>query len=214
MPPPAPPQDVQRDLRAAQQQRELTEQEAAQLSAVNQRLSGENDALGAATTSLRAENEALMARADALLERQALLEQCAESLKLENSTLIGQFDRLKLKHEAEAAGFGEQLAELKAAVGGALSRFTAGDLSADQLVAFLSQMGVELRGRCVPVCQMLVPSASAAAAAAAAQCHAMAVPCCLRHLHPRLPLTPRHSCCASCPCLMSLLQQGGPQLPA
>lgn len=44
-----------------------------------------------------------------------------------------------------------QLSEIKAAVGGALSRFTQGEMSADQLVAFLSAMGVELRGRCVCV---------------------------------------------------------------
>lgn len=43
-----------------------------------------------------------------------------------------------------------QLAELKASVSGALSRFACGELSADQLVAFLAQMGVELRGRWGP----------------------------------------------------------------
>lgn len=31
---------------------------------------------------------------------------------------------------------------------GALGRFTQGEIDADQLVAFLSAMGVELRGRC------------------------------------------------------------------
>ncbi len=40
-----------------------------------------------------------------------------------------------------------QLAELKATVSGALSRFACGEISTDQLVAFLAQMGVELRGR-------------------------------------------------------------------
>lgn len=43
-----------------------------------------------------------------------------------------------------------QVAELKAAVSGALSRFAGGEISADQLVAFLAQMGVELRGRWGP----------------------------------------------------------------
>ena len=61
--------------------------------------------------------------------------------------LLQQFDRLKGKYEGEAAGFREQLEGLKAAVGGALGRFTAGDISAEQLVAFLGQMGVELRAR-------------------------------------------------------------------
>lgn len=42
-----------------------------------------------------------------------------------------------------------QVAELKAAVSGALSRFTSGEISADQLTAFLSAMGVELRCRWV-----------------------------------------------------------------
>lgn len=40
-----------------------------------------------------------------------------------------------------------QVAELKAAVSGALGRFTSGEIDAEQLVAFLSAMGVELRGR-------------------------------------------------------------------
>lgn len=140
-------QDMQRDLRTAQQQRQLTEAEASQLAAVNQRLSAENADLAATSSSLKAENEALAARADSLLERQAALESAAESLKLENCTLLQQFDRLKIKYEHEAAGFQEQVAELKAAVSGALSRFTSGEISADQLTAFLSAMGVELRCR-------------------------------------------------------------------
>lgn len=44
---------MQRDLRAAQKQRELTEAEAAQLSAVNQRLAAEKDRLSTATASLQ-----------------------------------------------------------------------------------------------------------------------------------------------------------------
>jgi chromosome segregation ATPase len=141
------PQDLQRDLRTAQQQRDLTEAEAAQLAAVNTRLSAENADLSAASSSLRAENEALGARADSLLERQAALEAAAESLKLENCTLLQQFDRLKIKYEQDAAGFQEQVAELKSSVSGALQRFTSGDISADQLLAFLGAMGVELRCR-------------------------------------------------------------------
>ena len=41
-----------------------------------------------------------------------------------------------------------QVDELKSAVGGALSRFAAGEIDADQLIAFLRGMGVELRARC------------------------------------------------------------------
>ncbi|PRW60840.1 peptidase M23 [Chlorella sorokiniana] len=140
-------QDIQRDLKAAQQQRELTESEAAQLAAINQRLSAENASLAATADSLKAENQDLAARSASLLEQQAALEAAAEGLKLENSALIQQFDRLKLRFEAESASFQEQLSELKEAVGGALSRFTQGEIDADQLVAFLSSMGVELRGR-------------------------------------------------------------------
>jgi hypothetical protein len=40
-----------------------------------------------------------------------------------------------------------QVAELKSSVSGALQRFTSGDISADQLLAFLGAMGVELRCR-------------------------------------------------------------------
>ncbi|KAL4855112.1 hypothetical protein ACK3TF_004334 [Chlorella vulgaris] len=140
-------QDLQRDLRATQQRGQLTEQEAAQLAAVNLRLSAENADLAAASSSLKAENEALASRADSLLERQAALESAAESLKLENCTLLQQFDQLKLQYHQEASGFQEQVAELKSAVSGALGRFTSGDISADQLMAYLGAMGVELRCR-------------------------------------------------------------------
>ena len=104
-----------------------------------------------------------------------------------------QFDRLKIKYEAEAAGFQEQLsgvwrggavhaatlwvggapprahalpaclptaaaqppwlhclpatAEMKAQVSSSLNQFAAGDISAEQLIAFLGGMGVELRVR-------------------------------------------------------------------
>lgn len=40
---------------------------------------------------------------------QAALEAAAEGLKLENSALIQQFDRLKLRFEAESAAFQEQV---------------------------------------------------------------------------------------------------------
>ncbi|KAL4421906.1 hypothetical protein ABPG77_005190 [Micractinium sp. CCAP 211/92] len=140
-------QDIQRELRATQQQRELTEAEAAQLAAVNTRLTAENATLASTTAHLTAENAELAARAESLAEKQASLEAAAEGLRLENTALLGQFDRLKLRHEEEAAGWAEQLAELKATVSGALSRFACGEISADQLVAFLAQMGVELRGR-------------------------------------------------------------------
>lgn len=233
------PQDIQRDLKSAQQQRELTEVEAAQLAAINQRLSAENASLAATADSLKvwggagqcgkagiafalsylhaaigvlcqlgsflslpsqlasfpshsgllgcclplqAENQDLAARSASLLERQvgscglqltiasasgvckrgmpaleprhddgmirpactraachpgcqlpislhtatpihhdpragspaaptaqAALEAAAEGLKLENSALIQQFDRLKLRFEAESAAFQEQV---------------------------------------------------------------------------------------------------------
>lgn len=43
------------------------------------------------------------------LPLQAALEATAEGLKLENSALIQQFDRLKLRFEAESAAFQEQV---------------------------------------------------------------------------------------------------------
>lgn len=47
-------QDIQRELRATQQQRELTEAEAAQLAAVNTRLSAENATLASTAAHLTA----------------------------------------------------------------------------------------------------------------------------------------------------------------
>ena len=138
-------QDIQKELEKSQAQRRLTEDEAAQLAAINHQLHQDKDLLSREASSLKAENEELAARADRLLERQALLESCAESLKLENGLLIQQFDRLKAKHDQEGAAFQERLEELKAGVAASLQRFTEGGITADQLIAFLSGMGVELR---------------------------------------------------------------------
>lgn len=71
------PQDIQRDLKTAQQQRQLTEDEAAQLAAVNQRLTCENADLSTRAASLASENEELAARADSLLERQVGVKRAA-----------------------------------------------------------------------------------------------------------------------------------------
>lgn len=74
-----------------------------------------------------------------------MLEQCTESLKLENSILIQQFEKLKIKHEQESVAFEEKLKNLKNQVGTTLQKFTAGEIDAKQLIKFLSEMGVQLQ---------------------------------------------------------------------
>lgn len=136
---------IQRELQTAKEARELTSEEAANLAAINQQLQQDKDVLAQESSALKAENEELVERAERLLERQQLLESCTESLKLENGLLIQQFDRLKLKYEHESSAFQAQLADLKERVSTSLQRFTAGDITAQQLIAFLADMGVELR---------------------------------------------------------------------
>jgi hypothetical protein len=89
-PSPLPSQELKQELEAVRETRELTDQEAAALVAVKERLQAENEALANEARALRENNEELMKRTDRLLERQQVLEQCAESLKLENSNLIQQ----------------------------------------------------------------------------------------------------------------------------
>ena len=137
-------QEIQKELEEAKNQRSLTEQEAAQLAAINEQLKQDKDDLRKQGTALAAENEELTQRAERLLERQQLLEQCAESLKLENSILIQQFDRLKVKYEQESAAFQEQLQVLKESVSTSLQRFTAGEMTSEQLIGTLAELGVEL----------------------------------------------------------------------
>lgn len=138
-------QELQKELLSIKTQRELTEHEAAQLAKINAHLQQTNGALEKETTTLKTENGELVARTEQLIERQQLLEQCAESLKLENSLLIQQFDRLKLKHEQESLVFERQLQELKQRVGHTLQQFTNGEVTAQELVHALSEMGVELK---------------------------------------------------------------------
>lgn len=95
--------------------------------------------------NLRNENHELSIRADQLLERQQLLEQCAESLKLENGILLQQFERLKVKHEEETAALEEQIRSLKEQVTTVLQSFTEGKTTASELIESLNDIGVELR---------------------------------------------------------------------
>lgn len=137
-------QDIQKELEETKSQRDLTEQEAAQLAAINQQLQHDKEELLTESTTLKAEKEELSQRAERLLERQQLLEQCAESLKLENSILMEQFDRLKVKHEQESIALQEQLQSLKETVSTSLQQFTVGEITADQLMNTLAELGVEL----------------------------------------------------------------------
>lgn len=120
----------------------MTEQEAAHLAAINQQLQHDKEDLLNESIAWKAEKEELIQRAERLIERQQLLEQCAESLKLENSILIEQFDRLKLKHEQESIAFQEQLQLLKERVSASLQQFTAGQITAEQLINTLGKFGV------------------------------------------------------------------------
>ena len=129
----------------AKTQRELTEQEATQLAAINAELQKAKEELEKESSALKLEKEDLEARAARLLEREQLLEQCTESLKLENSILIQQFEKLKVKHEQESVAFEEKLNNLKTHVGTTIQKFTAGEIDAKQLVQFLSEMGVQLQ---------------------------------------------------------------------
>lgn len=137
-------QGIQRELTQAKAQRELTEQEATQLTAINAELQKAKEELEKESSALKLEKEDLEARAARLLEREQLLEQCTESLKLENSILIQQFEKLKVKHEQESVAFEEKLNNLKTHVGNTIQKFTVGEIDAKQLIQFLSEMGVQL----------------------------------------------------------------------
>jgi len=122
----------------------LTEEEASKLAAINAQLQQDKEELEKARNAAQAEAAELTQRAERLLERQQLLEQCAESLKLENSILIQQFDRLKVKYEQESAAFQEQIQVLKERVSASLQAFTAGEMTAEALTEALAETGVEL----------------------------------------------------------------------
>ena len=93
---------------------------------------------------MKSEKDELKAHALELTEREQLLEHSTESLKLENSILIQQFEKLKEKYDEEAASFKEQLQNLKDRVASTLQQFTSGDINAQDLIKFLSEMGVTL----------------------------------------------------------------------
>lgn len=111
---------------------------------MNERLQVEKESLERERSQLRNDNEELLKRADRLLDQQQLLEQCTESLKLENTILLQQFDRLKLKHNEENAQLQAQFTELKQQVGSTLNQYAAGEVTAEQLLNFLKEVGVEV----------------------------------------------------------------------
>lgn len=138
-------QEAQSELLAVRQQKQDIDEELDKLSVHSIALEQNCNTLGQEKAELESLNAELQDRTARLLERQSLLEQTAESLKLENGTLLQQFDRLRLTHDSETAAFHEQLASLKDRVLAALGQFASGDLSAEQLVACLSASGVTLR---------------------------------------------------------------------
>lgn len=137
-------QVIQKELQETKEKRDLTEQEAAQLAAINAQLLADKEFFENTTNTLKEANDELTTRAERLLERQQLLEQCAESLKLENGILIQQFERLKLKHEQESAAFYEQMQALKSTISAQMHTFIQGEINASQLVEALKEIGVEL----------------------------------------------------------------------
>ncbi|KAL6773994.1 hypothetical protein ACKKBG_A23370 [Auxenochlorella protothecoides x Auxenochlorella symbiontica] len=137
--------DAQSELSAIRQQKQAVDAELSGLEARATQLQASCETLLHDKSGLQEENRELLERADRLLERQSLLEAAAESLKLENGTLLQQFDRLKLTYEEETAGFQAELAALKTRVVSMFAQFTAGDISAEQLIEYLSASGVGLR---------------------------------------------------------------------
>jgi hypothetical protein len=76
-------------------------------------------------------------------EREHVLEGCVESLKEENSMLISQFERLKVKHEEETASFEMQLKTLQENVSAILTRYVENAISVEVMSEELNHLGVE-----------------------------------------------------------------------
>lgn len=75
-------------------------------------------------------------------EREEVLEGCVESLKAENSMLISQFERLKVKHEEETASFEMQLKALQENVSSILTRYVENTISVKEMSEELNRLGV------------------------------------------------------------------------
>lgn len=76
-------------------------------------------------------------------EREEVLEGCVESLKAENSMLISQFERLKVKHEEETAAFEIQLKTLQQNVSKVLTKYIENSISVKGMSEELNRLGVE-----------------------------------------------------------------------
>lgn len=137
-------QELQKELQETKSQRELTEQEAAQLVAINEHLSKEKEELEKESLALRNANVHLETQAEEMRAKQLLLEQCSESLKLENTLLIQQFDRLKLKYEQESLSSQKQLQDLKICITNTVQKYIRGETNLQELVCSLGEAGVEV----------------------------------------------------------------------
>jgi len=78
----------------------------------------------------------------AIQEREEVLEGGVESLKAENSMLISQFERLKVKHEEETASFEMQLKALQENVSSILTRYVENTISVKEMSEELNRLGV------------------------------------------------------------------------
>eukprot|EP00889_Picochlorum_renovo_P004120 jgi/Picre1/31150/NNA_006504.t1 len=106
-------EQVQHELEESASRREMSEAERETLERVCSELKDSLATMEKEKEAVSEKNTELEATVQRIEEREKILQQCVESLQLENSMLIQQFERLKVKYEEETAGFENSLKELQ-----------------------------------------------------------------------------------------------------
>lgn len=136
-------EQVQHELEESASRREMSEAERETLEGVCSDLKDSLARMERGKEAMSEKTNDLEMTVQRIQEREKILQQCVESLQLENSMLIQQFERLKVKYEEETAGFESSLKELQKNVSSVLQKFTQGVIDAVALGEELHRLGVE-----------------------------------------------------------------------
>ena len=136
-------QEIQQELEKSKEMKDISDAERERLEALCASLKEDLSRAEMEHSAVSSRAQELEDTVKRIQEREEILERCVESLKLENSMLIQQFERLKMKHEEETAAFEQQMKELQKRVSDVLNSFAHGKINVKDMNEALQRLGVE-----------------------------------------------------------------------
>jgi len=136
-------QEIQQELEKSKEMKDISDAERVKLESLCASLKEDLNRAEQEHSAVSSKAQDLEDTVKRIQEREEILERCVESLKMENSMLIQQFERLKMKHEEETAAFEQQMKELQKKVSEVLHAFAHGKINVKDMNEALQRLGVE-----------------------------------------------------------------------